>query len=161
MIKIVPCTHQDYLIFLKNEVNINMHPELVPIDGLPMAFLYLADKEILGVATLVDSDMRRHIGAEDVTDENPWLIGLFVKETHRAQGIGVALVNATLEYAKDNYTDIHFNTETASAFYQKNWHIEYIKTKQIKDNNGSMVNSDYFTMNIADNLHEKKVRLKM
>jgi GNAT superfamily N-acetyltransferase len=164
MIKIAPCTDSGYLKFLKDEANIEMNPYLEPVDGLPMAFLYTENDIILGVATLVDAQMHIQIDPDNILGDNPWLIGLWVKETHRNQGIGFILVNATLEYAKDKYTDIYFNTETAQNFYNKHWQVDYIKTVGVTDSSDidkKIINSDYFTMNIVKNLAQPKNRLKI
>lgn len=164
MIDIVSCTDQRYLDFFKDELNLTMSPNLVAYEGLPIAFLYLEDdtKAVLGMATLVDSEMRSQIDPDNVIDNHPWLIGLVVKETHRNQGIGAALVNSILEYSQDKYTDINFNTETARDFYQKHWNVQYLKTVAIKDDNDAMVDSDYFIMNVEAHIHtyDKKNKLK-
>lgn len=164
MIDIVSCTDQRYLDFFKDELNLTMSPDLVAWEGLPVAFLYIDEhtQAVLGMATLVDAQMRSQIDPDNVIDNHPWLIGLVVKETHRNQGIGSGLVNSILEYSQDKYTDINFNTESAQKFYQKHWNVQYLKTAQLNDN-GTMVDSDYFIMNVEANIHthDKKTKLKL
>lgn len=100
MILTVPCNHPYFLDFLKNEVKSEINFELYPDENnFPMAFLYLNEMNgynISGCSILMSAKTRRLTHSDYLENNNPWVMGLFVKESERNHNIGKVIMYALL-----------------------------------------------------------------
>ena len=91
-------------------------------DGLPQTWIALSSHRVTGVASLSWHDMHTR------QDLSPWLVGVYVNEADRGQGIGSALVNDGVKRAAEMGIDtLWLFTPDQERFYQRlGWQsVEY------------------------------------
>ena len=83
--------------------------------AIPSVVVALTDaKEVLGSASLVTNDMETRL------DLTPWLAGVFVKQEHRRQGIGSALVDRIEGDARSlGVPKLFLYTPSAASLYER------------------------------------------
>lgn len=83
--------------------------------GFPYVFLARYKDVFVGKALLAVEE-KSYLGI----CHEPWLLGLFVKEDYRGQGIGAKLVEAVKEAAKKHgHTYLYLDTAQAAGYYNK------------------------------------------
>lgn len=79
---------------------------------IPLSLIALVDGEPAGTVNFIDSDN------SEFPDLKPWLAALLVTPKYRKQGIGVALVEECVRYAKElNVSEFYLGTDIPQ-FYE-------------------------------------------
>ncbi|SRR5690606_25714268 len=89
--------------------------ELEAVDGdLPLAWVARDGDELLGSASLVESDLELR------PEMKPWLASVFVAPEHRQRGIGGALVRFIAAQARERgFPAIYLYTPDQMRFYER------------------------------------------
>jgi len=89
--------------------------------ALPIRLVALTEGKCAGTASLVFNDLK-------CRDYTPWLAALYVEAGHRNQGIGLLLIDAVKDIARQlGYDKLYLRTEHASGYYRKlGW--EFVET---------------------------------
>lgn len=81
---------------------------------IPTTFVAMSENVLLGSASLVTHDMDTRM------DLSPWLASVYVAPPHRQQGIGSALVQRTVEEAKELKVEtLYLFTPDRERFYRR------------------------------------------
>lgn len=82
-------------------------------DKLPIRIIAMADGICVGTAAVVENDLKSR-------SHTPWLAALYVAPDFRNNGIGVKLITAAKNVARDlGYHEIYLRTEHTSDYYRK------------------------------------------
>jgi N-acetylglutamate synthase-like GNAT family acetyltransferase len=89
-------------------------------DKIPIALVAFDGKELIGTVCLKSNDM------DTKPELNPWLAGLYVKESYRKNGVGSCLVKAIEQKAFEmGISRLFLYTPESEVFYSKlGWNIK-------------------------------------
>lgn len=83
-------------------------------DGLPQTWIVLSSDRIVGAASLARHDMHTR------PDLTPWLVGVYVNQADRGQGVGSTLVSYVVERAAEmGIETLWLFTPDQEHFYQR------------------------------------------
>ncbi len=99
------------------------------IDELPLTWLSLKGKKLVGTASLIEYEDKDFYGDE----LKPWLVGVFTDADYRNNGIASGLLtHINSEARRIGFSKIYLTTTDAQELYLKNgWHT--LKTCQHPD----------------------------
>jgi GNAT superfamily N-acetyltransferase len=86
-------------------------------DEIPLTLLAYADGRLAGSASLIDHDMADRA---DLAGCTPWVAGVYVDDSLRGSGIGVALMTALTDEARRLGVErLYLYTARAAPFYER------------------------------------------
>lgn len=97
---------------LQNRID-KMHSVYLAGYAIPKMFIWVEDDEVVGSAAIVDCDM-------DTRPElTPWLASVYVKADSREMGIGTALIEKVMAYARElGHPELYLFTPDQERFYR-------------------------------------------
>lgn len=80
---------------------------------VPRMFAWVEEDQVIGSAAIVECDM------DSKPELTPWLASVFVKPDSREMGIGAALIENVMAYARElGFTELFLFTPDREEFYQ-------------------------------------------
>lgn len=80
---------------------------------VPKMFIWVEEDEVIGSAALLECDM------DSRSELTPWLASVYVRQDSREMGIGAALVERVMAYARElGFAELFLFTPDKEHFYQ-------------------------------------------